>query len=70
MHMHMYMYVLLAYWDKRERGLCSLGPYARRESSEASFARRSRMARFTPFTEATLLKISLSRSDGDAFRVV
>ena len=26
--------------------------YARRESSEASFARRSRMARFTPFTEA------------------
>ena len=36
-------------------GLCSLGPegpYARRESLEASFARRSRMARFTPFTEA------------------
>ena len=33
------LYVLLAYWEKRERGLCSLGPYgpyARRESSEAS----------------------------------
>ena len=29
-----------------------LRAYARRESSEASFARRSRMARFTPFTEA------------------
>ena len=29
-----------------------LGALARRESSEASFARRSRMARFTPFTEA------------------
>ena len=28
-------------------------PYARRESSKASFARQSRiMARFTPFTEA------------------
>jgi len=25
-HTFVYTYVLLAYWEKRERGLCSLGP--------------------------------------------
>ena len=51
------MYVLLALLGEKGEGCVFSRPLkalscARRESSEASFARRSRMARFNPFTEA------------------
>jgi len=53
-HPGLYFYSSSLLGEKGDRVVFSwpLLPYARRESSEASFARRSRMARFTPFTEA------------------